>query len=207
MGRKTKQESERTRERLLDAAEIEMQSHGVSNTSLACIAKRAQLTRGALYWHFADKDALLDAMIARTHLPLRDLRDDLARDNPRSSSRQLLREMLLHTVDRLSTDAQHRRVCDILLHRHETPACAESSQSLLAPLFHESREALIELCNDISLERTTEQSSPLTAADHADVILAFICGLYECVLRHGCGDAVERHPEAKIDAVLHGLFP
>lgn len=207
MVRKTKQQSRLTREHLLDAAEVEMQLHGVSQTSLAQIATRAELTRGAVYWHFADKNAVLEAMIARTHLPFRDLRDDLAQQIPQSAPRRLLREMLLRTIGRLATDSQHRRVCDILLHHHEAGTTTDSTDSLLEPLFTDSRAELIEVCGNIYANRATDRQSGLTATDAADVILALICGLYDCVLRHGCSEAVDRHPAQKIDALLAGLFP
>ncbi|NNC23451.1 TetR family transcriptional regulator [Salinisphaera sp. USBA-960] len=207
MVRKTKQEAILTRQRLLDAAEIEMQATGVSQTSLARIAKRAGLTRGAVYWHFADKNAVLEAMIARTHLPLRDLRDDLAQHIPRSAPKRLLREMLLQGLHRLANDAQHRRVCEILLHRNEATKGVDSTSSLLMPLFSESHDALVEVCSDIRAEQGSCTTDVLTAEDAADVILAFFCGLYECVLRHGCNKAVQQHPQTKIDALLAGLFP
>jgi AcrR family transcriptional regulator len=55
-----------TRERILDAAEHCMERHGIRRVSMADVAARAGLSRGALYLHFADRAALVDAVLART---------------------------------------------------------------------------------------------------------------------------------------------
>ena len=70
MARKTKQEALETRETILDAAERLFHSEGVSRTSLQDIAAAAQVTRGAIYWHFKDKAELFNAMMERATMPL-----------------------------------------------------------------------------------------------------------------------------------------
>ena len=70
MVRKTKQDAQATRARILDTAECVFQRKGVSATSLQEIAQAAGLTRGAIYWHFQNKADLFDAMLQRVVLPL-----------------------------------------------------------------------------------------------------------------------------------------
>ena len=70
MARKTKEDAEITRGRLLDAAEQVFYERGVSGASLADVAQCAGLTRGAVYWHFKDKLDLFDAMLQRVTLPI-----------------------------------------------------------------------------------------------------------------------------------------
>ncbi len=70
MARKTKQEAQETRERILDAAERLFHSQGVSQTSLQDIAAAAEVTRGAIYWHFKDKVEVFNAMMDRATMPL-----------------------------------------------------------------------------------------------------------------------------------------
>lgn len=70
MARKTKQEALETRHSILDAAEKLFQQRGVSRTSLQDIALEAEVTRGAIYWHFKDKAELFDAMMERATMPL-----------------------------------------------------------------------------------------------------------------------------------------
>ena len=62
MVRKTKEEAERTRRMLLDAALEVFSEKGFVRSSLKDIAARAGLTRGAIYWHFKDKADLFEAL-------------------------------------------------------------------------------------------------------------------------------------------------
>lgn len=70
MARRTKEEAEETRHRLLDAAEQVFCERGVSGASLADVARAAGLSRGAIYWHFKDKLDLFEAMMQRVILPI-----------------------------------------------------------------------------------------------------------------------------------------
>ncbi len=70
MARKTKAEAEATRESLLDAAESMFMEKGVARASLEEIARTAGVTRGgAVYWHFRNKQDILDAMLERVRAP------------------------------------------------------------------------------------------------------------------------------------------
>ena len=70
MARKTKEEAERTRQQIIRAARQVFHECGVSRTSLEKIAKAAGVTRGAVYWHFANKAALFFAMREQASVPL-----------------------------------------------------------------------------------------------------------------------------------------
>lgn len=107
MPRRTKEEAQETRERLLDAAEVLFQRDGVSVTSLNDIAREAGVTRGAVYWHFRDKADLFDAMLERAYAPIRaadDIRLD-ATEHP-----QPLEMLRLHAATVLRTIAADERL-------------------------------------------------------------------------------------------------
>jgi TetR/AcrR family transcriptional regulator, acrAB operon repressor len=70
--RRTKEESDQTRLQILDAARKVFARQGVTRTSLEQIARAAGVTRGAIYWHFADKTALFYAMREQVSLPMID---------------------------------------------------------------------------------------------------------------------------------------
>ena len=63
MARKTKEDAQATRESVLIAALGLFSEKGYSRTTFADIAKKIGMTRGAVYWHFDNKPALLAAMI------------------------------------------------------------------------------------------------------------------------------------------------
>lgn len=61
--RKTREETENTRMRIMRAALDCFYERGFSRTSFDDIAKRINMTKGAVYWHFKDKGELLAALI------------------------------------------------------------------------------------------------------------------------------------------------
>lgn len=73
--RRTKEEAAATRRRIVAAALREFHRRGMARTTLAHIAKAAGVTRGAIYWHFAGKQALFRAIREAVSLPLLDRSD------------------------------------------------------------------------------------------------------------------------------------
>lgn len=72
MARRTKEQSAQTRARLIEAARAEFERRGYAHSTLERIARAAGLTRGAVYFHFADKASLFRAMRDQVELPLID---------------------------------------------------------------------------------------------------------------------------------------
>jgi len=62
VARKTKEEANRTRQQIIDAARRVFHQRGVSRSTLEQVAQAAGLTRGAVYWHFKDKIELFAAL-------------------------------------------------------------------------------------------------------------------------------------------------
>lgn len=62
MVKKTKEEATETRESILEAAAAVFVEKGVSKSSLDEIAKKAGVTRGAVYWHFKNKIDIFSAL-------------------------------------------------------------------------------------------------------------------------------------------------
>jgi len=63
MSRKTKEEAEKTRARILASALALFSKKGYERTTFNDIAARLKLTKGAVYWHFASKEKLLVALV------------------------------------------------------------------------------------------------------------------------------------------------
>lgn len=76
MVRKTKEDAELTRQRIINAAREMFLARGVSRTSMEHIAAHAGVTRGAVYWHFSNKTDLFHAMREQVLLPMIDRMDD-----------------------------------------------------------------------------------------------------------------------------------
>lgn len=77
--RRSKEEAEATREALLCAAEQLLAERGIKNTRLDDVAAAVGVTRGAIYWHFKNKEELIKAILARLRDPLNASIEELVR--------------------------------------------------------------------------------------------------------------------------------
>ncbi|WP_085581721.1 MULTISPECIES: TetR family transcriptional regulator [unclassified Pseudomonas] len=118
MVRRTKEEAQETRSRILEAAEHAFYERGVARTTLADIATLAGVTRGAIYWHFSNKADLLQAMLDTLREPL----DELARASESEDEVDPLgcmRQLLVHLLHQIALDPKTRRINEILFHKCE----------------------------------------------------------------------------------------
>ena len=96
MVRKTKEEAEKTRKDLIAAARTVFHESGVRRSTLEKIAKKAGVTRGALYWHFKDKAELFFAMREDVFAPMIERTDALlfseSHENPLDAIEASLKE-------------------------------------------------------------------------------------------------------------------
>ena len=118
MVKKTKEEAQETRNRLLDTAEEVFHCKGVSQTTLNDIASAAGMTRGAIYWHFKNKVDLFNAMCDRVTLPMETMTEASAGEDVEDPLDQL-RETARFLFRQVANDIHTRRVFDILLNKCE----------------------------------------------------------------------------------------
>ncbi|MBA1238359.1 TetR family transcriptional regulator [Pseudomonas kunmingensis] len=118
--RRTKEDAEQTRLKVIAAALELFSRNGYSNTTLAMIAEAAGFSRGPIYWHFKSKDELYQAVLTISQEPLERL---IAR------SRKLAKEpaaALEHFVNEwfrlLLDDRWYRQSFEILLNKTELTA-------------------------------------------------------------------------------------
>lgn len=205
MVRRTKEEAQATRERLLDTAEQVFLARGLSRSSLQDIAAAAGLTRGAIYWHFADKVALFDALTARVDLPMEQAlaaAEAASLAGPAADPLTVLRTLALEPFALMQRDPRARRVFTILLHRTEFVG-------ELAPLAQRQDGALSDCV--LRMERLFQAAqragslSPATSPRlAATALLALIDGLLRlCTLAED--DSVRPAVVPAIDALLAGL--
>ncbi|MBW7983794.1 multidrug efflux transporter transcriptional repressor AcrR [Enterobacillus tribolii] len=118
MARKTKQQAQETRGKILETAISVFSAQGVSATSLADIANAAGVTRGAIYWHFKNKADLLNEIWASTEPEITTLETEyqsIFPDNPLQILREILIYILVTTVD----DPRRKALMEIIFHKCE----------------------------------------------------------------------------------------
>lgn len=95
MVRKTKEETENTKMRILNAALDCFYENGFSKTSFDEIANRINMTKGAVYWHFKDKAELLASLI---QYHIKEKFDPIKAEFGIPENLQRLREMFIHEI-------------------------------------------------------------------------------------------------------------
>lgn len=202
MARRTKEEAQETRNRILDTAEEVFRDHGVASTSLADIADAAGVTRGAIYWHFRNKGDLFAAMLDRVALPMEEMirrAADASTADPLSS----LRACCVHVLRQTAQDRRCRRVFEILVRKCEyVDELASLSQRILQCRAQGLEMMARALRNAVRRGQLPAQVNTRRAALG---LHAYVDGLiYDWLLDPGYF-ALDREAGALVDQYLDGL--
>jgi TetR/AcrR family transcriptional regulator, acrAB operon repressor len=117
--RRTKEDAEKTRQQILGAAQRVFERQGVARTSMEQIASDAGVTRGAVYWHFANKAELYFAMRETVSLPMIDRVDIALSRDAGTDALGTVEAMLMEVVTTLESDPPTRQVLGILHYKCE----------------------------------------------------------------------------------------
>jgi TetR/AcrR family acrAB operon transcriptional repressor len=115
MARKTKEDAELTRQRILDAAREVFLARGVSRSTLEHIATQAEVTRGAVYWHFENKADIFYALRDQVFLPLIDRMDDTLAVETKADALTQIENSLCDTVHQLNESIEMRQTYEIMM--------------------------------------------------------------------------------------------
>ncbi len=201
VARRTKEESERTRTKLLDAAERLFLKHGVAETSLDDIAKAAHLTRGAVYWHFTDKGDIFRAMHERVKLPLDALFEDAASAKDPAAA---LRNACIVALTRLQTDKRVRNVYTILTMKcgGAVGSCSshtERMRKMRAEIDRRLKTVFTRMKKDGALAKRVSPQIAATA------LHAMLTGLYQDYLRNPSAIDMKKAAPQFVDAFFSGI--
>lgn len=179
--RRSKEDAEETRKKIIEAAEQVFFAQGIARTTLEQIARAAGVTRGAIYWNFVNKADLINAVHAEIQMPAEEILMRILADD----SRAALTKLEKHCVDslhQLHVDEHIRRVYSILLLK-----CEHSEETRL--LSERLRESKLEMTHN--LERfffRLQQHDHIDPAEEPRLLAAglysFMLGLYSDYLRY-----------------------
>lgn len=113
MARRTKEEARQTRCLIMDTALDLFCRNGLARTSLTDIAQAAELSRGAIYWHFKNKEELFISLWEELCAPLADvLYACVNPDEPDPLGR--LRHFLRNVLHNVVTEPAHRQMFSLM---------------------------------------------------------------------------------------------
>ncbi|MDF7675308.1 TetR family transcriptional regulator [Neisseriaceae bacterium ESL0693] len=111
--KKTKADAQKTKHALLASALDIFFKRGVSRASLQEIAIHAGLTRGALYWHFKNKEDLFDALFQQMFSQIQaQVQHDINTNSPDILNNFI--QTIQQLFQRLTTDSDYYKFCHIL---------------------------------------------------------------------------------------------
>ncbi len=141
MVRKTKEEAQETKQAIIRAAIAVFVEQGVSKASLEEIAERAGVTRGAVYWHFKNKNDIFRALHEELHdSVMEQVLADLEIDHP--APLEQLEALCLSFLHKMETDSITRDIktifylkCDYSGEMAETLCQMNTDKAQCMPIF------------------------------------------------------------------------
>jgi TetR/AcrR family acrAB operon transcriptional repressor len=202
MARRTKEESAQTRQRIVAAARRTFLQRGMTGTTLEHVAEASGVTRGAIYWHFATKKALFDAMRSEVSLPMLDRTDVALLEMGRNDPLRCVQKFLNGMVDAVATCAETRETFEIMAFKCEYVAEFEGE-------LKGHRGKAVEIADRLTvvyrrakaLKMLRAGLAPRTAALET---VAFLMGLMRLWLLDSDGTIIRRSAPALIAAHVNG---
>ena len=168
MSRKTKEEAEKTRARILASALSLFVKRGYEKTTFTDIAARLKMTKGAVYWHFETKEALLVALVQEM---LEKFQRRLEEFLPKGElSFKAVADMMVQSAGRLVEDPRSAAFFMLMKTRIKWGAdsMAETRGKLLSRSMNGPYHTFIKAVeNDIAADRVRKDVNPVAIASVA----------------------------------------
>jgi AcrR family transcriptional regulator len=198
MARRTKEDAEKTREALLDAAERVFLRHGFASATLNEIAKEAGVTRGAVYWHFEDKISIFRAMYERVKLPIDALYETLTTGPDPLNG---LKSLCIQVLESVARDEHTRNVFTIVRLRNGGGCDDESVQEM-----SQKRAHTIARFEKVFTEAKDMLAAHVTPHDAALGLHAFFSGILWDYLSEPASYPLEQSGPRQIETYFRGIL-
>lgn len=199
--RKTKEEAAITREQLLKKALAVFSKKGYSTATLQDIASEADVTRGAIYWHFGSKAELYNTLIKEYSDRGSQIVQQAASEG--GTLIDILRRVFVRQLEIVENDREMRALMELYLFK--TGPVPELEQGRLQQI--ESGNNLIEMLAGImgqGIEAGLLRSD-VDAKDMARAYLAFQNGLIQLWLINPKKFSLKASANSFADILLKGL--
>jgi TetR/AcrR family acrAB operon transcriptional repressor len=194
--RRTKEQAEQTRRRIMSAALKVFDRRGIARTTMEHIAQAAGVTRGAIYWHFRDKQALLQAIRDDVSLPLVDRADFTLLSSRETEPLERIERFLLDIIDAVDQDSRTRLVCSVMSFKCEYVGDLEGELDEYARKVEHARRNLTQVYGEA---RARKQLRAGLEPDIAALETAmFLTGLIRLSLLDGHRANVRRNARALV---------
>jgi TetR/AcrR family acrAB operon transcriptional repressor len=200
--RRTKQEAQQTRRRIMAAALRTFNRRGIAKTSLEHIAEAAGVTRGAIYHHFADKQAVLAAIREDVSLPIVDRADFTLLSDRSGDPLERVERFLLDIFRAVDEDSRTRLAFSVMTFKCEYVGELEGELDEYARKVERARKQLAAVYSEAKSQG--ELRAGLTPDIAALETSVFLAGLMRLILLDDRGTCVRKHAVELIAAHVAG---
>lgn len=188
MPRNTKEDSIKTRSKLLESALDVFSEKSFSDVTLSEIAERVGMTKGALYWHFKNKSDLLSKLIGEIFL---DSEMEFAEKFGEPKTLAELRDYYKKKLVLPSRNDKFMKINAIMLRRFEWP---EDVRSNVFSLLKDQITREKKMINDILLRSRQEGiiRQDIEADEVSSAITSVFYGLFILVLNEIVTDDITK---------------
>jgi TetR/AcrR family acrAB operon transcriptional repressor len=196
--RRTKEEAEQTRRRIMEAAARVFDDRGIARTTMEHIAEAASVTRGAIYWHFSGKQALLRAIREDVALPLVDRADFTLLSSRDGEPLERIERFLLDIIDAVDKDSRTRLVCSVMSFKCEYVGELETELDDYARKVEHARTTLEQVYSEARARKQLRRGLRPQIAAMETVV--FLTGLIRLSLLDGHRVNVRRNARSLVAA-------
>ncbi len=175
MAGKTREEAEKTRSRILDAAFDVFTRKGYVRTTLNDIAAVAGVTRGAIYWHFKDKFELFKALSEEIEAEASVRPEDIPVEDVQTLDH--IRERALEYLSNFENNSRYAVFYEMLLYKTEHTEALEPVLDREREVHREIRSQLTRVFSNLKSQGRVR--SDLDPAHAALSLCVFLVGLIE----------------------------
>lgn len=185
MVRRTKEEAEETKDKIVRATLEIFCEKGYSRATFDEIARRINLTKGAVYWHFRNKADILTEIIHRAFLLSR---QELGQQVPELKTLEDLRRYLLCEIRLIQQHEQYRKFLFFVLFQMEwSEAILNKVSAELQDIIQSGRNVIKEVLT------FAQKNGEISASADIEETLCVISCMWQGILKNVV------KPEFKID--------
>ncbi|WDB74727.1 acrEF/envCD operon transcriptional regulator [Escherichia albertii] len=203
MAKRTKAEALKTRQELIETAIVQFAQYGVSKTTLNDIADAANVTRGAIYWHFENKTQLLNEMWLQQP-SLRELIQEQLIEELDSNPLQYLREKIIVGLQYIAEIPRQQALLQILYHK-----CEFNDEILAEAVIREKMGFNLRILREV-LQACQKQGYMANHLD-LDVVTIVIDGAFSGIVKNWLMNTASfdlyKQAPVLVDNVLRILMP
>lgn len=199
--RKTKEEAELTRRAILQSALDTFYEKGYSKTTFDEIAKRINLTKGAVYWHFRNKPDVIAALI---NVYFETMKDELEQKMPQFCNLEDILNYFLHNADLILNNQYCRKFAFFLCCQMEW---SEAIITKVSPQIEQNKQYWFNRIKETLtfMQNSGDISDEINSDDLAHIFMNTWAGALDAYLSRRCAVDLKKMIKESFNLIFNGL--